>query len=137
MRPNEQGWVLPIALMGLAVVSAVAAGTWRQAQHAAEGLGHALQHERSRQAAHAQLQTAQTAWQRGLPLPLGVEVHTTLSSDLGWPAPRWRLHRFTATGQHGESRVVLQSTWAQALDERGQVRFDTPPQAWSWREVGP
>ena len=134
---NERGWVLPIALMGLAVVSAVAAGTWRQAQQAAEGLGHALQHERSRQAAHAQLRAAQAAWQRGHPLPLGVEVNTTLSSDLGWPAPHWRLDRFTVTGHHGESRVVLQSTWAQALDEHGQIRPDVPPQAWSWREVWP
>ena len=133
----EQGWVLPIALMGLAVVSALAASAWRQAQHSAESFGHATQHERSRQAAHAQLQSGEAAWQRGLTLPAGLEHRSVHSRDLGWPPPHWRLHRFTATGTHGDGRVVLESTWAQALDEHDQALANSPPQRWSWRELWP
>jgi len=138
MNPHhEQGWVLPLALLGLAVVSGLAAGAWRHAQQDAQGWGHALQHERSRQQAHAQLQASELAWQRGLPVPAGVEMTSWLSPNLGGIAPTWRLQRFTAIGSHGDSRVVLQSTWVQALDEQGQVRPDTPPQRLSWREVWP
>ena len=134
---HEQGWVLPLALLGLAVVSALAAGAWRHAHHGAQGLGHTLQHERSRQQAHAQLQASESAWRQGLPLPAGVQSSSWMSTDLGGPSPVWQLQRFTATGVHGDSRVVLQSTWVQALDEHGQVRPDTPPQRLSWREVWP
>lgn len=134
---HQQGWVLPLALMGLAVVSALAAGAWRHAHHGAQGLGHALQHERSRQQAHALLHRSESAWQQGLPVPAEVHMSSLLSADPGGPAPAWRLQRFTATGVHGDSRVVLQSTWVQALDELGQVRWDTAPQRLSWREVWP
>lgn len=134
---GEQGWVMPIALMGLAVVSGVTASAWRQAQHRAESFGYLQQHERSRQAAHAQLKAGESAWQRGLALPAGLEHRNVLSADLGWPPPHRRLHQFTAIGTHGDSRVVLQSIWVQALDEHGQPRWDSPPQRWSWREVWP
>lgn len=134
---HEQGWVLPLALLGLAVVSAMAAGAWRHAHHGAQGLGHALQHERSRQQAHAQLQASESAWRQGLTVPRAGETISLASTDLGGPAPAWQLQRFTATGVHGDSRVVLQSTWVQALDEHGQARLDTPPQRLSWREVWP
>lgn len=134
---HEQGWVLPLALMGLAVVSGLAAGAWRHAQHGAQGLGHALQHEQSRQRAHAQLQSSESAWRMGLNEPSGWELIELQNKDLGGIAPAWRLQRFTATGVHGDSRVVLQSTWVQALDEQGRVRADIPPQRLSWREVWP
>jgi uncharacterized protein with beta-barrel porin domain len=134
---DEQGWVLPMALLGLAVVSGLAAGAWRHAQQGVEGFGHVLQHERSRQQAHAQLQASESAWRQGLALPPGVEARSLLSTDLGWPAQAWQLQRFTATGAHGDSRVVLESTWVQALDAHGQVRPDIPPQRLSWREVWP
>lgn len=133
----EQGWVMPIALMGLAVVSALTASAWRHAQHRTEGFGYLQQHERTRQTAHRQLKLGESAWQRDLALPAGVEHRTVISGDLGWPPPHWQLHRFTATGTHGDSQVVLESTWAQALDENGQPRWDLPPQRWSWREVWP
>lgn len=134
---NEQGWVLPMALLGLSVVSGLAAGAWRDAQLGAQGFGHVWQHERSRQQAHAQLQASESAWLQGLEVLGGVEAIGLLSTDLGVPAPAWRLQRFTATGVHGDSRVVLQSTWLQALDKYGQVRPDIPPQRLSWREVWP
>jgi hypothetical protein len=134
---DEQGWVLPMALLGLAVVSGLAAGAWRHAHHAAQGLGHALQNERSRQQAHAQLQASESAWRQGLALPPGVLARSLPSTDGLGPAPAWRLQRFTATGIHGDSRVVLESTWVQVLDEHGQVRPDIPPQRLSWREVWP
>ena len=134
---DEQGWVLPMALLGLAVVSGLAAGAWRHAQHGVEGFGHVLQHERSRQQAHAQLQASESAWRQGLALPPGVLARSLPSTDGLGPAPAWRLQRFTATGIHGNSRVVLESTWVQALDEHGQVRPDVPPQRLSWREVWP
>jgi hypothetical protein len=133
----EQGWVMPIALIGLAVVSALATSAWRQAQHSTEGLGYLKQHERSRQMAHAQLSKGESAWRRGDPLPSELQYRTMLSADLGWPPPHWQLHRFIATGTHGDSRVVLESTWVQALDEHGQPRRDTPPERWSWRELWP
>jgi hypothetical protein len=134
---REQGWVLPMALLGLAVLSGLAAGAWRYAQQGAQGLGHALQHEHSRQQAHAQLRASELAWQQGLPVPAGVQMTSLHSPGLGEPVAAWRLQRFTAIGSHGDSRVVLQSTWVQALDEHGQVRPNTPPQRLSWREVWP
>ncbi len=135
--PSEEGWVMPLALMGLAVVSAVTTSAWHQARQRAEGFGYLQQHERSRQAAHAQLQAAELAWQHGFSLPTGVVHRNVLSTDLGWPPPHRQLHRFTAIGQHGDSRVVVESTWAQALDEHGQPRSDTPPERWAWREIWP
>jgi len=134
---HEQGWVLPMALLGLAVVSGLAAGAWRHAQHGAQGFGHVWQHERSRQQAHAQLQASESAWRQGLALPAGVQARSLPSTDGLGPAPTWRLQRFTASGAHGDSRVVLESTWVQALDEHGQVRPEIPPQRLSWREVWP
>ena len=134
---DEQGWVLPMALLGLAVVSGLAAGAWRHAQHGVEGFGHVLQHERSRQQAHAQLQASESAWQEGLTEHKAGEAISLPSTDLGGPAPAWQLQRFTATGVHGDSRVVLESTWVHALDEHGQVRPDIPPERLSWREVWP
>jgi Tfp pilus assembly protein PilX len=134
---HEQGWVLPMALLGLAVVSGLATGAWRHAQHGAQGFGHVWQHEQSRQQAHAQLQAGESAWRQGLGLPAGVQARSLQSTDGGELTPAWRLQRFTATGAHGDSRVVLQSTWLQALDEHGQIRPDVPPQRLSWREVWP
>lgn len=134
---TERGWVLPMALLGLAVLSGLAASAWHHAQQGAQGFGYALQHERSRQQANAQLHAGEAAWQRGAALPAGVEFSSALSADLGWPQPHWRLQRFTATGAVGDSRVVLQSTWAQAVDEHGQVPADAPAQRLSWREVWP
>ena len=134
---DEQGWVLPMALLGLAVVSGFAAGAWRHAQHCVEGFGHVLQHERSRQQAHAQLQASESAWRQGLALPPGVQALSLPSTDGLGSASAWQLQRFTASGAHGDSRVVLESTWVQALDANGQVRPEIPPQRLSWREVWP
>lgn len=132
---HERGWVLPLVLLGLTVVSGLSVSAWRHATQGAEGFGHALQHERSRQLAHAQLHASEAAWLSGAALPPGVEVRTVLSADLGWSKPDWLLQRFTASGFMGDSRVVLESTWAVPLDEHGQAQ--APAQRLSWREVWP
>lgn len=131
----ERGWVLPLALLGLAVVSGLTTSAWRQAHQGASGFGHAWAHERSRQQAHAELQSFEAAWLAGTSVPARAEVHTVLSTDLGWTGAPQRIVRLTATGWHAGSRVVLQSTWAQALDEHGHA--SASPQRLSLREVWP
>ena len=137
MKPHEQGWVLPMALFGLTVLSALATGAWHHAQQHSQRWGHQVQHERCHQLAHARMHAAVEALQNHTAIPEGVRVDIIHSIDLGWSAPHWRLNRMTANAEVGHARVVLQSTWAQALDNQGQVLSGLPLQRLSWREVWP
>lgn len=137
MKPHERGWVLPMALFGLTVLSALATGAWQHAQQHSERWGHQVQHERCHQLAHARLHAAVVALNNQTAIPEGVQVDIIHSRDLGWPAPHWRLNRITAQAVVGHARVVLQSTWAHALDQQDQVISGQPMRRLSWREVWP
>ena len=137
MKPHERGWVLHMALFGLTVLSALATGAWQHAQQHSERWGHQVQHERCHQLAHARLHAAVVALNNQTAIPEGVQVDIIHSKDLGWPAPHWRLNRITAQAEVGHARVVLQSTWAQGLDQQGQVLSGLPMRRLSWREVWP
>jgi hypothetical protein len=135
MKTRERGWVMPMALLGLGLVSALASAAWRHAQQGTETFGHELRREQAHQQAQALLQLTQAAIAQGHDWPEGAEVQSMDTSDSFWSAPGWRLHRITVTGRMGPSRVVLQGTWIQALDEQGQSLKASSPLRLSWREV--